>query len=760
MLKNIYSNQFKFLQKLILTALLTMCVSLANSDDYFKNYQPLYSQGSIPDDFLIMYNEQYEQELLEAETSQNRAERKAQKDFILSSSYIINDMLKSGRVMFNDPVGQYVNRVADELLKNNQELRNKLRFYVVRSPSVNAFATNSGIIFINLGLIAQLENEAQLAFVLAHEIIHYQHNHVIDRYVEREKISDGRNQYRRASIDEKVMAQTNYSQHQELEADSEGFTEYYIPSSYSLNAYEGVFDVLRFSHLPFNEIPFNKSFFETSDYILPNTYFLDNVSPIDMDEDYDDSKSTHPNVKRRREVIRRIAEKHNNENRKNFILPQADFIKARDMARFECIRLFMGTGDYTNAIYNSYVILKDHPDNFYLKRSIAGSLYAIAKYKNQRAIRRVVPRYQNIEGQSQQLYHLFSTIDRLQLNVLALSYAWKLYSENPDDRYLKTICQDLVRDLVNEHSILDPHEHFYDKGIAFFKEKSNNGNTEEVDDANLSKYDRIRQQSGSDALDPSNYYRFALVNAMQDSESELIEFFEYYKERHLTPQQKRVRDRERKDERFKENRANEKKGRALGIENIVVVDPFYVRLDERVKDGIRYMRSAGNQKKTDDRISNSIDMIDNLSATILNPRELESNDAEMFNDISDLKFWFSERMKHDDFWIASSEYPFVEHLIEKYGTEYFNYPGVISVRIKKQDLAMKIMFYLFTVYLAPLIIYEVLNAENVTFYYNILFDLRKGTVEYAQTYLGEKRDRNDILNNLIYGSYNEISRKK
>jgi len=72
----------------------------------------------------------------------------------------------SGRVLFGDPVSEYVNTVADKLLENEPELRSKLRFYCLKSNVTNAFATNQGMIFVTLGLIAQLENEAQLAQVL------------------------------------------------------------------------------------------------------------------------------------------------------------------------------------------------------------------------------------------------------------------------------------------------------------------------------------------------------------------------------------------------------------------------------------------------------------------------------------------------------------------------------------------------------------------------------------------------------------------
>jgi len=51
------------------------------------------------------------------------------------------------------------------------------QFHVVIDDQVNAFATPNGIVVVNTGLIKMLENEAQLAAVMGHEIAHATHEH-------------------------------------------------------------------------------------------------------------------------------------------------------------------------------------------------------------------------------------------------------------------------------------------------------------------------------------------------------------------------------------------------------------------------------------------------------------------------------------------------------------------------------------------------------------------------------------------------------
>ncbi len=49
---------------------------------------------------------------------------------------------------------------------------------VVNDGSINAFTFGGGILYVNAGLLARMENEAQLAMVLAHEIAHVTESHV------------------------------------------------------------------------------------------------------------------------------------------------------------------------------------------------------------------------------------------------------------------------------------------------------------------------------------------------------------------------------------------------------------------------------------------------------------------------------------------------------------------------------------------------------------------------------------------------------
>lgn len=90
-----------------------------------------------------------------------------------------HQLSKSGR-LFQDPLLEdYLRQLGERLIPEaaKQDPQVAFRFVVIMDPTLNAFAYPNGMICIHSGLLARLENEAQLAIVLSHEIIHVINRH-------------------------------------------------------------------------------------------------------------------------------------------------------------------------------------------------------------------------------------------------------------------------------------------------------------------------------------------------------------------------------------------------------------------------------------------------------------------------------------------------------------------------------------------------------------------------------------------------------
>ena len=102
--------------------------------------------------------------------------------------------------LYNDPALQaYVEEMGQAVLQTSAytdpstdaEIRNTpFHFRLLDSPVVNAFALPGGYIYVTRGLMSYLENEAQLAVVLGHEI-----GHVLARHASRQALSQQRGQF-------------------------------------------------------------------------------------------------------------------------------------------------------------------------------------------------------------------------------------------------------------------------------------------------------------------------------------------------------------------------------------------------------------------------------------------------------------------------------------------------------------------------------------------------------------------------------------
>jgi predicted Zn-dependent protease len=83
-------------------------------------------------------------------------------------------MERSGKVRQDPALAAYLQGVMDKLYP---EFGGSVRIKAIDSSQLNAFALPNGSVYINTGLLARLQNEAQLATVLAHEGAHFVQRH-------------------------------------------------------------------------------------------------------------------------------------------------------------------------------------------------------------------------------------------------------------------------------------------------------------------------------------------------------------------------------------------------------------------------------------------------------------------------------------------------------------------------------------------------------------------------------------------------------
>jgi Zn-dependent protease with chaperone function len=342
---------------------------------------PLKSQGQLPKSFYIPTTKKL---------SHIKTSSRIKKMFYENSYYFIEDILSNGKVLFGDSLSLYINKVGNNLLERSgrKELKDKLQFFTIKNSTPNAFATHQGIICINTGLLAHIENEAQLAMVMAHEISHYIKNHSIEGYIHNRKEQKSYKKDRKEH-DDYVTSINEYSISHELEADSLGFY-LFSQAGYSTKLSLGVFDVLETSDLPFDDQVFELKFLEDEYYTVPNSLF-DNLEDLLKTRKRKKKKKavksfeTHPELDERRGRLTEIIDKNNVDNTINSFFGFEQLKAIRNIARIENLYIDLINGKYSKVVYEGSMLLESNKNNTdyhqFINSCIGRALYSISKLR-------------------------------------------------------------------------------------------------------------------------------------------------------------------------------------------------------------------------------------------------------------------------------------------------------------------------------------------------------------------------------------------
>lgn len=195
------------------------------------------------------------------------------------------------------------------------------KVYLSKSPEANAFTTLDGIIVLHAGLFSRLENEDQLAFVLAHELSHHVNRHgkvEMDKYLdhyfsdefqqELKKLSkQDYNKNKDAQELEKATMFNNrrHSRIKETEADADALI-WVTKAGYNAEAVISalkILDGLEDEKIPVEELL--KKYFNDASYPFKSSWtgeksaFFGGVTLKDEKKAEQDSLKTHPDCKKR-----------------------------------------------------------------------------------------------------------------------------------------------------------------------------------------------------------------------------------------------------------------------------------------------------------------------------------------------------------------------------------------------------------------------------------------------------------------------------
>tara|TARA_Y100000589_G_scaffold246893_1_gene234782 strand:+ start:107601 stop:109814 length:2214 start_codon:yes stop_codon:yes gene_type:complete len=690
-------------------------------DIAIADFTRLKCEGPIPEEFLKLSTEKY------LEDYKNNEDKALDKEFFITSRFVIDELVLRGKVLFNDPVSNYVNKVAGNLLKNNPELRNELRFYVVKSNTVNAFATDQGIVFVSLGLFERLENEAQLAFVLSHEITHYVKKHVRKGYVFNEEIEKEKDLLR----DKKVFEMNRYSRENELEADKEGL-KLFLKAGYSFGEAKGVLNMLLESDFPLSKQKFDVTYFNTDVMYIPEENFTDSVVQPNLESDYNDSLLSHPNVKKRISAIEELfTNLGTSSGEKLFILSKQEFEKAKMLARLEGINIGLQYGDYLVNIYNIYNLQKEIGNTKFLEISLAKAIYGMAKYFLHNNKYSVIPDKEWMKGEIYPLYIFFKEMDKKQMGVLAYRKIYDLMKKYPEESILKLYEEDLLKELalnsgldVTKDLLTISYQEYYDEQVGHLQNINVEDSIAKIEVSDLSKYKKRKLIRAVKKLSKGSlekkiakeYYKTALYDLMKNQT--FLDRIDKIIQEHEQEEQGVTNI---ADNNFKAN-------------EFVVVEPYVA--DFSLKNKVKRVKSEMFKLKFIEMFSKNYPKID-VTNHVLSNKQLTAQDVEKYNELSLLNVWVSEVIYNSDLntTFYTSTHEEIQLLAKKYNTPHFLVPGVLKFRSRTR-LNMNhyylLAYSVLTLAPLPILLYDLIPTHNYIKFYGIVLNAEKDEIEYSQ----------------------------
>lgn len=158
----------------------------------------------------------------------------------------------------DNEIQSYVVDIVDRLARTMPPQPFPFTVSVIRHNAVNAFACPGGYIFVHTGLILAMENESEVAGVIAHEMAHVTQRHIARRIENSQWISilsligalagaflggEGGGAALMGSMAAGQAAMLNYSRQDEREADQVGMN-YLTKAGYTPQGMVGAFEIL------------------------------------------------------------------------------------------------------------------------------------------------------------------------------------------------------------------------------------------------------------------------------------------------------------------------------------------------------------------------------------------------------------------------------------------------------------------------------------------------------------------------------------
>lgn len=765
------SNAFSLFFACSLALLLSTGKSELIAQSFRITHAPLRCQGPLPVDYLALSSEKVRQDKDKAEQRDgSKREKKLHGEFSVNINFGVDEMLLSGKVLFGDPLSIYVNNIADVILESDTPLRKKLRFYVLKSSTVNAFCTNQGIIFVTVGLLSQIKNEAQLAGILCHEVMHYVKQHGFERFKKQKDIIAGKGRFKYLSLDDRINAMYRYSKDHELEADRLGM-ELFLKTPYKTSEVISSFDIMLYSYLAWDELDWTPAMLEDSTFHFPASYTPSKFKPVKADEDEDDYESTHPNIRKRKESVEKILDRKGHHGDSLYILGKTLFDDIQQQARIELFHICMNQGQYEKAFYMTHLYRNRYRDTVWSDKITAYCLYALSKPYDRNFGYSENESGETVQGAYYNVRHFFREIPRKDLAAFSVRNAWRYSRLNPEDSFSAKLLHASVHQLFKSTSYTYGR-FFHDDSSGLHSDTSalkdiaeqQMPDTTKMTKVELKRYRKKMEEIGAvkdgnkTASDNSDYLTMMFKPLESDSAFTIFfrNTFDSTRKFHKDEDDEfYISWRGLSKEKRREYRRQKRYGKAGGIDTLMLLNPNFSRIVVQKRD----KRDPLFDEKQEIILASKFEDMaraNGITSSTLNLMDKENLSTQKLNTYAMIMDWVSQKARNDEQDFLMFDQQLGDSIMKHTGTGNICLSYILYSIDDEEDNAVSLFD---SPLLYPLMIYQLFTRVHEVYLSVAVFDLKNNIIRY--TYISElkfKYRKKDHLNNQIYALFHQISK--
>jgi predicted Zn-dependent protease len=372
-----------------------------NFENFQNNYEPFAVSSEKSTKLIQELTAKYEKDIKSIEERENA--KYHLESYERRFNNIKND-IEGGAIITEASVTEYFNNILDEILNANPDIRkDKIRLLVYRSETPNASCHGEGTIYFNIGLMNRLENESQVAFVIAHELAHYIKNHVniamsrsVNKLYSKEteaelkkiqkeeysKITKANELFKGYVYDSRKHSRLNEEQADEVAI------RYLLSTKYDAREAIATLEILdkvewfKYNHkINWRRFDFETFPFKTK-WTTPESLLSFQPSESEVEKQEAELLKTHPDCPIRIQAAKTLLAQYDTTNKMLSMQTKAVFKRIVTACDFEIIQQAYDFNQLDIALFYTLQMLEKYPNNAYLHAMVGKIFYVFFRARN------------------------------------------------------------------------------------------------------------------------------------------------------------------------------------------------------------------------------------------------------------------------------------------------------------------------------------------------------------------------------------------